>query len=254
LRKLSKEGDRLVRGDEEYQKGNIAVASRLYAGLASSRTPSQYSKAARERLGTLRDRGRKQCDEIDDRLSELVKRMNSVSDPEGEPVTDDEVRRVFDDYKQLLNEYHQVAQFGPWLTRHVTQQKARPECAASLNEPKAAELWRLGQTHEENGHGCCAYRAYEKAEKLLPAESAKLAQERLKKLKEDDPAIIEAAKACAELEWCHRTYQRAEKLLENNSERAGELFAEVVERSPEDSEVHRVAAEKLKDLKLPSSD
>jgi hypothetical protein len=249
LRKLSKEGDRLVRGDEEYQKGNIAVASRLYAGLASSRTPTEYSKAARERLDTLRGRGRKQCEEIDDRLSELVKRMNSVSEPEVEPVTDDSVRRIFDDYKQLLNEYHQVAQLGPWLTRHVTQQKARPECAAALNEPKAAELWRLGQTHEENGHACCAYRAYEKAEKLLPAESAKLAQERLRKMRDEDAAIVVSAKACAELEWCHRAYQRAEKLLDNNPDRARELFAEVVERSPEDSEVHRAAAKKLKEQK-----
>jgi tetratricopeptide (TPR) repeat protein len=244
-----KESERMLRADKEFEKGNVAVAYRLYASVASARPATEQSSTAKTRMKTVREKGQQQCDEIDERLKDLVNRLNNVSAPEDAPEKpNEEFERIFQDYKQLLKQYQQVSPFGSWLVKHVAQQRVRPECAAALNEPKAAELWKLGQIHEENDQLCCAYRTYEKAEKLLPAPSAVSAQGRLKTMKED-PKIVEAAKTCAELEWCHRTYQRAEKLRENNPERARELFSQVVERSPADSSVHRAAQEQLQERK-----
>jgi hypothetical protein len=107
---------------------------------------------------------------------------------------------------------------------------------------------KIGQLHEENDQLCCAYRAYEKADKFQPAASAQTARSKLQKMKED-PRIVESAKACAELEWCHRTYKRAEKLLDQNPQRARELFSEIAKRSPADSSVHQEAEKQLQEQK-----
>jgi hypothetical protein len=235
------------RADEELEKGNIAVAYRLYAGLASSRPPTESSSIAKERLATLREKGKRQCEEIDARLNDLVRRMNNVSNPEdASAAPNDEIERNFQDFNQLIKQYRHVSPFGTWLTNHVAQLRTRPEFAAVLNEPTAAKLWKLGQVHEENDQLCCAYRVYEKAVKFLPAPSAESAQSKLQKMKED-PKIVEAAKTCADLEWCHRIYQRAEKLREDNPKRALELFAQIAERSPSDSSVHRAALDRLRE-------
>ena len=252
VRSSPKIEQRMLRADEELEKGNIAVAYRLFAGVATARPATEFTSTAKERLETLRDKGKKQCAEIDDRLDKLVQRMNIVSVTEDPPLAphekNEEIQRIFKDFDALSKQYRQVSPFGSWLTKHVAQQRVRPECAAVLNEPKAAEFWKLGQLHEENDHLCCAYRAYEKAEKFLPAPSAVSAQTRLNKMKQD-PKIVAAAKTCAELEWCHRTYQRAEKLRENNPDRTRELFSEIVKRSPADSTVHRAAEEQLQENK-----
>lgn len=249
VKNTPQEALRMERAKEEFDKGNIAVAYRLYAVVASSRVPTSYTATAKERMESIRQTGREKCDDIDSRLDDLVKRMNIVSNTDDAPKSpDDEITQIFEDFKELLKQYHQVSPFGSWLTNHIAKQRARPECAAVLNEPDAAKLLKLGQTHEENNQLCCAYRSYEKAVKFLPAPSAQSAQSKLQKMKED-PQIVEAAKACAELEWCHRTYKRAEKLLEGNPQRAQELFSEIVKRSPAESSVHQEAEARLKELK-----
>jgi hypothetical protein len=239
------EAQRMSRAQEQFDKGNIAVAFRLYAGIASARQTTQNTSVAKDRLDVIRTDGRKKCDEIDGRLDDLVRRMNNVSNPEEAPSAPGEViLEVFQDYKQLMKQYQQISPFGSWLAQHVAKQRARPECAAVLNEPQAAELLELGQTHEENDQLCCAYRSYEKAVKLLPAPSAQTAQSKFQKMKEN-PQIVASAKSCAELEWCHRTFARAEKIADISPERARELFSQIVERSPADSAVHRAAADRM---------
>jgi hypothetical protein len=249
LRGTPQESRRLSRAAEEFDKGNIAVAYRLYISVASSRQPSENQKVAKDRLEIIRKQGKEKCEEIDARLDDLVRRMNNISEPAETPAAPEEVIvEIFKDYKELLKQYRQVAVFGSWLSNHVAKQRVRPECAAVLNEPQAAELLKIGQSQEQKNQLCCAYRSYEKALKLLPAPSAQTAQNRFLKMKEN-PQIVESAKTCAELEWCHKSYDRAKKIKDKNPERAQELFSQIVDRSPADSTVHRAAADRLHEYK-----
>ena len=109
-----------------------------------------------------------------------------------------------------------------------------------LNEPEANELWKLGQQYEQKDERCCAYQVYERAALLTPAPSAELAAEQFAKMKEN-PEIVRSTKLCRELEWCHRTYRLAERLAKVKPRKAKMLFAQIVRRAPEASEVHRAA-------------
>lgn len=225
------------------------MAYRLYVGVAFSRQPGENRKVAKERLETIREKGKEKCAEIDARLDDLVRRMNNVSEPAEAPAAPAEIIiDIFKDYQELLKQYRQVSPFGSWLSNHVAKQRVRPECAAVMNEPQAAELLKIGQIQERKNQLCCAYRSYEKALKLLPAPSAQTAQNKFLKMKEN-PRIVESAKTCAELEWCHKTYARAEKIEDQNPQRAQELLSQIVDRSPADSTVHRAAADRLEKYK-----
>ncbi len=66
---------------------------------------------------------------------------------------------------------------------------------------------------------------------------------------EQDPEVVASAVACRDLQESHRDYRRAENLSKVRRERAKELFAQVVERAPADSEVHRAALARLQEMK-----
>ena len=72
-----------------------------------------------------------------------------------------------------------------------------------------------------------------------------LAAERLKEL-EKNPQVVAASKACRELEWCHKTYARADRLTELKPEKARELFFRVVRRSPSDSTTNMEALKQIR--------
>ena len=78
----------------------------------------------------------------------------------------------------------------------------------------------------------------------MPAPSAVQAGFRFAELAED-PQVVASAQACRELKWCHQAYVRAERLLSGKPEAANEIFAEIVRRAPEDSEVYRAATRAL---------
>ena len=62
------------------------------------------------------------------------------------------------------------------------------------------------------------------------------------------PYYVAAAEACRELQECHTIFNRAGKLMKARPSRAQALFAEIVERAPGDSEVHRAAKKHLQDM------
>ena len=66
---------------------------------------------------------------------------------------------------------------------------------------------------------------------------------------QQDSNLVAAAESCRELQWCHRTYRLADRLVRSKPDRASELFAEIVKRSPQDSEIHRDAQARIEELK-----
>jgi hypothetical protein len=147
---------------------------------------------------------------------------------------------VFREYDRLAVDYGDLPKVGSQIKAHVEKLRQQPENAAVLNELAAASLWTLGQKHERDDQLCCAYWVYKRAAELVPAPSAILAKNRFTELAENHE-VVASAKTCRELQWCHKAYLRAEQLLEAKPENAAELFAEIVRRAPEDSEVYREA-------------
>jgi hypothetical protein len=133
------------------------------------------------------------------------------------------------------------------LKSNIKIQRRRPEIAVVLNEPEAKTLYDAGRQHETDGHACCAYWAYRQSAQLAPAPSARKAQDRVDTL-EKDPETMAAARTCRELQHCHQLYASAERLITDKPDRARELFAEILDHAPSDSEVHRAAKEQLAGL------
>lgn len=151
---------------------------------------------------------------------------------------------VFEQLDELIAQYGELPGAGDEIKRRVTRLRYRPEYAAVLNEPAAAMLWLLGQEHERDDELCCAYWVYQEAAELVPAASAHRARERLEELSED-ACVLASAEACLELKRCHEMYERAEGLLKVNPSRARQIFGEIVERAPEDSEIYRAALNQI---------
>ena len=63
-----------------------------------------------------------------------------------------------------------------------------------------------------------------------------------------DPRIVASAEACRELQQCHKIYNRAKKLISPRPTRAKELFAQIVARAPEDSQLYRAARAHLDEM------
>ncbi len=92
---------------------------------------------------------------------------------------------------------------------------------------------------------CCAYLTYQEASKLAPAACCAIkANERLNTLNAD-PEVVASAERCRKLQECHHTYRRAERLIAVRPERAAELFREVLDKAPPDTEIHVAARKQL---------
>jgi hypothetical protein len=248
---------RLKLADDAYQRGDIKVAVRLYIRLALSHPVNQSTLDAKERLGNLADEVRTKQAKIDTlltgsytqpSLSELSADRGDGEIPERIADWEKTVRKVFKDYDDLMDDYRDVPVAGKKLKSHINSQRHRPEVAAVLNEPEAKTLFDAGQKHETEDHACCAYWVYRQAAQLAPAPSGVKAQARFAEM-EKDPDIVAAAKICRETQQCHRLYLRAERLVLIQPDRARELFAEIVDHAPTDSEVHRAAQQQLADMK-----
>jgi hypothetical protein len=244
---------RLDAADRAYQGGDVMLASRIYVSLALAREKTPGSVQARQRLDRLAADAQQKLQKIDDELAAALSGMSpseslGLNMPQDGAASDDGwsdlVQAAFDRYDQLAEDYGGVPAMKRELKSHVARQRRRPEFARVLKEPEAGTLLELARKHEREDHACCAYWVYQEAARLVPAPSARLAQERYDQMQQD-PRVVAAAESCRQLQECHRLYQRAEMLAEMRPERAKELFDQIIDVAPEDSEVGRAARQQL---------
>lgn len=252
-KKLADDSSRLKAADEAYESGDVMLASRIYVSIALSRQTTSASAQARQRLDQLAADARQKLEAIDVGLSAALAGMSpseslGLNMPHDGAATEggwsDLVTEAFDRYEQLAEDYGGVPTVKRELKSRIAKQRRRPEFARVLQEPEASTLLELARQHERDDHGCCAYWVYKEAARLLPAPSARLAQERFEAMQQD-PQVVAAAEKCRQLQACHRLYRRAEMLAELRPVRAKELFGEIVRLAPADSEVGRAAQERL---------
>ncbi len=238
IRKARTDVKRLAAADKAVQEGDIPSAGLIYTRLAVRRPRTETTEAAQERLTQLRALGNQKVAVIDEKLALISQNMTvSANGSQTEPKHED-VIGMFKDYATIVRQFKNIP--GLKFETHVRKQSLKPEFATIVNEPVAKQLWMLGQQQEEEGSACCAFRVYEKAAQLVPAPSARSAAARLDELKKD-PQVVASVTTCRELEWCHRNYSRAERLLEFKPMEARKLFKEISRRAPRDSEVYRLA-------------
>jgi hypothetical protein len=256
LKKTQDAESRMKLAQDAYDRGDIKVAARIYMRLSVSRPPNEVNDKAKDRLKTLADDAYAKQAKIDDTLSardmkfSLSELYEDHSDGETDPRIADwqkTICQAFKDYNELVEDYEVLPAVSKKLKSNIKTQRRRPEIAVVLNEPEAKTLYEAGQQHESDGHACCAYWAYRQAAQLAPAPSARKAQTLVDTM-EKDPETMAAARTCRELQHCHQLYANAERLLTDKPDRARELFTEIIDRSPSDSEIHRAAKQQLAGL------
>jgi hypothetical protein len=236
---------RLAAGDRAYEEGDIRLATQIYVRLMASRPPSPSSKSAKERLAKLAEEARQKIKAVDATLAgetspSRVSPGESANSTAPARLAPETILKAFADYDEIASQYGKVPEVKKEITSHVAKQRRQAQYAAVLNESRAKELWELGQQYEKDDERCCAYWAYQEGARLVPAESALRAKERFEEMKKD-PEVVEAAKTCRELRRCHEIYRTATILAEVRPDRARELYADILRRAPESSEIYRLA-------------
>jgi hypothetical protein len=253
LKKTQDADSRMKMAQDAYDRGDIKVAARIYMRLSVSRPPNEVNDRAKGRLKTLADDAYARQAKIDDTLStpNMKFSLYELYEDHGDGKIDEKiadwektVRQALKDYNELVEDYEVLPGVSKKLKSNIKIQRRRSEIAVVLNEPEAKTLYEAGQQHETDGHACCAYWAYRQAAQLAPATSARKAQTLVDAM-EKNPETMAAARTCRELQHCHQLYANAERLMPDKPDRARELFAEILDRSPSDSEIHRAAKEQL---------
>ncbi len=217
---------RLAAAKAARESGDIRRAAVLYRSMAFRKPSTEQTTAANDALTELSDEARK-------RLTEISYEINQGN-----------VAEAFAALRRLDRDYSSVPAVARDIRNYMNRMRRRSDVAAVLNEPDAKEFWELGQQHEGAGAMCCAYLTYQEARKLVPAPSALRAIERLDTLSADSE-IVASAERCRNLQQCHHTYRRAERLIAVRPERAAELFREVLDKAPADTEIHVAARQQL---------
>jgi len=252
LRNATTNASRLQAADRARREGNVRVASMIYGKISLARPVDGSVTAAQERLRELADEARSIQKEIDTNLrvgSPFAELAPSSGQSASSSLPAKTILKGFEDYQNLLFQYGEISAVKRSLATHVARQRAKPQFAAVLNEPEAAEFWDIGEQHEKEGHRCCAYRAYAVAAQLAPAPSAQKAAARLEEMSQD-PKIAEEAEVCKNLEWCHGAFARATMLAKaRKPSQARNLFAQILEKAPEDSAVFRESSRQYEVLK-----
>jgi hypothetical protein len=241
---------RLNAAESAYTSGNVSLAAKLYASLARSRPKTQMNDTARRRLEALADESRQKLAETDRALEDYASKMSASDwkDKSSWPTgLTDTIDTAFQQYEGIVDDYSAVSSVRRKLISHVGKQRRHPDYSAVLNEPEAETLLELARQHEKEDQQCCAFWVYEQASKLAPAPSAKSAATRLAEMKQA-PEIVAAAERCRKLQWCHRRYKLAERLVSARPEMARAYFEEILENSPADSEVHKAAENHLAEM------
>jgi hypothetical protein len=259
LQKADTDAKRLAAADSILARGDIRVAGLIYARLGSTRSPTPSTEAAKLRLTQLQKQAQAKLDELDRLLASggaYATGGDSTSHgtfdqpvdwhAEASSEIDRHIMVTFREYEEFVDQYGGLPGVGTKIEAHVAKLRCQPVYAAVLNEPMAKKLWTLGQKHERDDQLCCAYWVYKEAAELKPALSASRAANRFAELAQD-PQVVASAETCRALKWCHGAYLRAEKLLIARPEKAKEVFAEIVARAPEDSEVYRAAKKQIEE-------
>lgn len=238
--RLGSEKVRLAAADRALAEGKRTVAINLYLQLAASRSRTTFTNTARERIATLQSEARQQHDALQERLSSSLSQQ-----PE-------KVASIFVEYRALANEYARLPEVRKEIKRQLNRHRRDPAVTAILNEPAAAQLVAEAVQMESQGQICCAYQCYLEAEKLLPAASAVSARDRLAELT-TNPQVVADAQRCADLQWCHRKFQQAERLVADHPEKARELFAQILLRAAPDTTIHNAASQRIARLRATRS-
>ena len=246
MKKAATAQARLQAADKAYQEGDIRVAARIYVSLAQSRSGDTASLQARQHLDQLAAEATEKRKQIE---ADFAKEQAGLSPGELSPSQfsyrwSESVLALLQKYDELTEKYDAVPAAKRELGKQIAKQRNRPEYAAVLKEPEAKALWDLGQQHEQQDSACCAYWVYKHAAQLTPAPSARRAHDRLAKM-EQDPKTIEAAKACRDLQECHKIYNSAVRIVDTNPDRARQLLLQVVDRAPKDSTLYVAAQQRI---------
>ena len=250
-KKAVKQSQRLALGDQLLQQGDIRGASVVFSRLAIARPKSNTTRTARRRGAQLGAEARTKLADLTAKLDD--KRADEVDanakGPKGylqhQQAWKETVITVFEELEQLEHNYDRVPGAKD-MRRQIIRLRRQPEYSAIIYEPKAKAVWQLGQQHEADGELCCAYFVYQKAVRLGAAPSAQRALARFEELKQD-PEVVAATKQCIELRWCHRHYNVAQHIIKTNPKRAQQMLAEILQRAPRNTDIHRAAGDLLKD-------
>jgi hypothetical protein len=232
---------RLQFADRARSEGDIRSACRVYLRLALSRTATPATVVARQRLLELKQEARQKVADVEGRLRELT------SASPGEQNSNDTFERLSEcmsDFDKLAKQYGRVPEVGRVINSSLSKQKKHPQVRAALGEPEASLLWDEAQQLEREGQVCCAFQLYEEALRLLPAPSARAAEQRLAHLK-SDPQQVAAADACRNLQWCHERYRLASRVAKVQPKKAREMFQQIVQRAPVDSRIYQDAKSEI---------
>ena len=240
--------------ERAYKEGDIRVASKIFVSIALKYRGHPIAARARQRLALLAAEARQKLEGIDAKLAREESVLSPGESPQ--PLTPQQlaarwekiVVEAFQEYDQIADDYGGVPEVKRELKPHVAKQRRRFEFAAVLQEPEAKMLWEEGQRHEREDQLCCAYWVYKEAAGLAPARSAGLARRKFAEM-DRDAKIVAAARACRELQECHKIYNRAERLRKAGGDKAKELFAQIVARAPAGTEIHRAALAHLQEMK-----
>ncbi|HXT60591.1 MAG TPA: hypothetical protein VN699_18265 [Pirellulales bacterium] len=224
-RRVKNNAQRMTYADKARKEGKPRLAAMLYLRVALAKE-KQYKAAAKKALTSMAADGRAEMKKADDLLSK------------------GQVAEAFQKLDYLAWAYENVPRFNEEIVSHVAKLHRDPQYKAELNESDAGQLLAEAKKHEDKQEVCCAFLIYEEAAKLVPAKSAKVAEERLAQLKADPKAVAEAEE-CRAIRECCRIFHTAELLEKSAPDRAAELFRKIVSQSPDDSEVYKCAREEL---------
>ena len=253
LQKRMESDRRIFEIAREYELGgDLPTASRLYRRLALRRPAADTNKSAQERLVHIQEAPFAMLQELEDQLQKTKPPITKKSALlKSDPVTvvdANEVTRIFAALDKLQLDYAAVATVESRLEDRIELLRKDPLFAAVLQEPAAAELWKMGQEYEKKRQACCAVQVYEQAASFLPAASAKLARTRLATLTKD-PVVAREAERCRVLQLCHEKFREAEKVKGFNPDKAREHLARIIELAPQDTSIHKAAREQIAMLK-----
>ncbi len=225
-RRARNNAERMVYAEKARKEGKPRLAATLYLRVALAKPKSPYNAAAKKALISMADDGRAAMKKADQLLSE------------------GQVAEAFQKLDYLDWAYENVPKFNEEISSHVQKLRKDPNNLAILNESDAQSLLSTAKKHESENEMCCAFLAYEEAAKLVPAKSAKAAEERLQALKAD-PQVVKEAEECRVIQECLRIFHTAELLEKSAPEKAASLFKKILNASPDDSEVYKCAREEL---------
>jgi hypothetical protein len=223
--------------EQARSESDLDTAVRLYIRVARSPLAGTAAQEARRQIESLQAETREQWAAAEKQLETAARQSASETSDQAIQAS---VQTAFGNLETLAEKYERVPQSGREVQARLSQLKRQPQYAMMLNEPRAMELWQIGQKHEQEGQLCCAYLVYQEATQLMPAPSASLAKQRFERMSEDK-AIVASAQTCQDLQWCHSTFRTAQRVAEVKPEAATDLFQQIIRRSPADSAVHRAA-------------